>query len=88
MLGKAIVEAIHGSGQNSGRLFNQRSLKVTKLQEFENDFFTVKEKVQDTTNLFPEDLVIRDECEIARALCRTLTVHAQNMGIHIDLLNN
>jgi hypothetical protein len=56
-------------------------------QEFENDFFTVLEKVQVTTNLFPEDLVIRrDQCGIAKTLCRTLTVHAHNMGIHIDLL--
>jgi hypothetical protein len=82
---RRVVEAIHGTGRRSGRLFNRR-LKVAKLQEFENDFFTVLEKVQSVTNLFPEDVVVRDECGISRSLRRTLTAHARNMGIDIDLL--
>jgi hypothetical protein len=43
------------------------------------------EKVQATINLFPEDLVIRDECRIARTIWRTLTAHAQNIGISTGL---
>jgi hypothetical protein len=82
---KRLVETIHGTGWRPGRLFSWR-LKVAKLQEFENDFFTVLEKVQVTTELFAQDLIIRDECGIARTIRRTLTAHARNMGIDIELL--
>jgi hypothetical protein len=68
-----------------GRLFNRR-LQVPKLQEFEDDFFMVLEKVQTTTTLFPDDISVRDECGIARTIWRTLTAHACNMGISIKLL--
>jgi hypothetical protein len=83
---KRLVDVIHAKGRYSGRLFNRR-LKIAKLQEFENDFFTLLEKVQATTNLFPEECVIRDECGIARSLRRTVTAHARNMGIHTDTVN-
>jgi hypothetical protein len=83
---KRLVEAIHGKGRRTGRLFNRR-LQIAKLQEFENDFFTVLEKVQATSDLFPDGVVIRDECGIARSLRRTVTAHAQNMGIHKDVVN-
>jgi hypothetical protein len=83
---KRLVDVIHGKGRRSGRLFSRR-LKVAKLQEFENDFFTVLEKVQATTDLFPSDCAIRDECGIARSLRRTVTAHARNMGIHKDIVN-
>ncbi len=82
---KRLVETIHGTGRHSGRLFNCR-LKVAKMQEFESDIFSVLEKVQAVTNLFPEDLVIRDECGIARTMRRMLTAHARNMGISTELL--
>jgi hypothetical protein len=41
---------------------------MAKLQEFKNDLFTALEKVQATTELFPQDLAIRDECGIARMI--------------------
>jgi hypothetical protein len=82
---KRLVETIHTGGRHSGQLFSRR-LKMAKLQEFENDFFTVLEKVQATTELFPQEIVIRDECGIARMVRRTLTAHARNMGIDIELL--
>jgi hypothetical protein len=49
--------------------------------EFENDFFTVLEKVLSTTELFPMEFVIRDECGIARSLRRSVTAHARTMGV-------
>jgi hypothetical protein len=82
---KRLVDIIHGKGRRTGRLFNRR-LQIAKLQEFENDFFTVLEKVQAATNLFPEDVEIRDECGIARTLRRTVTAHARNMGIDVELI--
>jgi hypothetical protein len=71
---KPLVKTLHWTGQHSVRLFNQ-GLKVAKMQEFENNFFTLLEKVQATIYLFPEDYVIRDECRIARTIQRTLTAH-------------
>jgi hypothetical protein len=82
---KRLVDVIHAKGRHSGRLFNRR-LRISKLQEFENDFFTYLEKVQATTTLFPNECVIRDECGIARSLRRTVTAHARNMGIDKELV--
>jgi hypothetical protein len=76
---KRLVEVIHGTGRRGGRLFAQK-LAQSKLMEFENDFFTILEKVQLITDLFPDDFVIRDECGIARSLRRSLTAYARNMG--------
>jgi hypothetical protein len=64
---KRLVKNLHTSGKRSGRLFARR-LHVSKLQEFEDGFFTVLEKVQATMDLFPDNLVIQDECGIARTL--------------------
>ena len=82
---KRLVECIQGTGRRSGRLFSRKLVKP-KLMEFENDFFTVLEKVQATTDLFPEGFEIRDECGIARSLRRSVTAHARNMGVHTDLI--
>jgi hypothetical protein len=82
---KRLVVVIHGTKRRGGRLFSRR-LEKAKLMEFEDDFFTVLEKVQATTELFPADFVIRDECGIARSLRRSVTAHARNMGVSIDLV--
>jgi hypothetical protein len=68
-----------------GRLFLRRLL-VVKLHEFEDDFFTVLEKVQATTELLPDDMEIRDECGIAWTLRCSVTAHARNMEISIELI--
>jgi hypothetical protein len=81
-----LVEIIHSSGRRTGRLFARR-LRVSKMHEFANDFFTVLEKVQATTDLIPADLVIRDECGISRTIRQSLTAHARNMGIPPELIN-
>jgi hypothetical protein len=82
---KRLVEVIHATGRRGGRLF-ARKLAKAKLMEFENDFFTVLEKVQATTDLIDDDFVIRDECGIARTIRRSVTAHARNMGVSIDLI--
>ena len=66
-------------------MFN-RWLKIAKLQEFENDFFTALEKVQATTYYFPDDPDIRDDCGIVRSIRRTITGHAPNMGIDSNIV--
>jgi hypothetical protein len=82
---KRLVDVIQGSGRVGGRLFSRKLVK-TKLMEFENDFFTILEKVQATTDLILNDFVVRDECGIARTLRRSVTAHARNMGMSIDLI--
>jgi hypothetical protein len=82
---KRLVEVIHATGRRGGRLF-ARKLAKAKLMEFENDFFTVLEKVQATTGLIDDDFVIRDECGIARTIRRSVTAHARNMGVSINLI--
>jgi hypothetical protein len=62
-------------------------MHVAKMHEYANDFFTVLEKVQATTDFIPADLVIRDECGISRTIRRSLTAHARNMDISPDLIN-
>jgi hypothetical protein len=64
---KRLVGIIHSSGRRTGRLFARR-LRVSKMHEFANDFFTVLEKVQVATDLIPAELVIRDECGISRTI--------------------
>jgi hypothetical protein len=46
----------------------------------------VLEKVQATTDLFPEDFDVQNKCGIARTLRCSVTPHAQNMGVSIDLI--
>jgi hypothetical protein len=82
---KHLVDIVHGSGHQGGMLFSCRLAKV-KLMEFENNFFMVLEKVQGTTDLFKEDFDIPNECGIARTLLRSVTAHAQHMGVLIDLI--
>jgi hypothetical protein len=83
---KRLVELIHISGRRTGRLFSRR-LRVSKMHEYANDFFTVLEKVQATTDLIPADLVIRDEYGISRTIRCSFTAHACNMDISPDLIN-
>jgi hypothetical protein len=67
-----LVDLLHVTGMWTGWLFARR-LWVSKLHKFKNDFFTVLEKVQATTDLIPLDLVIRDECGMAQTLWCSLT---------------
>ena len=52
---KRLVNTLHSMGKQLGRLFSWR-LATPKMHEFENDFFTVLEKVQATTGLIDDDM--------------------------------
>ena len=56
------------------------------MHEFKDDFFNVLEKVQATSDLIPDEVVIRDECGIGRTIRRSLTAHARNMDVPTELL--
>jgi hypothetical protein len=82
---KRLVACLHGMGRRNGRLF-ERKLMPTKLCEYEDDFFTVLERVQSTTNVIENDVDLREEGGILRTTRRGLSAHALNMGIDTNLL--
>jgi hypothetical protein len=83
---KRLIEKLHGSGRHSGRLFS-RKLATPKLHEFEDDWFTLLEKVQATTAHIEDEVDVREEFGIGRSQRRGVTAHARNMDVPIPLLN-
>jgi hypothetical protein len=59
-------------------------LATPKLHEFEDDFFTVLEKVQSTSLLIADTIDVRDAYGILRSTRREVTSHARNMQIPED----
>jgi hypothetical protein len=62
-----------------------RKLRPAKLMEFEEDFFKVLERVQDTTDLIPQEMCVRDAYGISRSLRRGVTAHSKNMRVDKEL---
>jgi hypothetical protein len=56
-------------------------LATSKLQEFEDDFFTVLEKVQATRTLIDDDVDIKEVYGLGRLGRRGVTVHTINMEV-------
>jgi hypothetical protein len=73
-------------GQTNGKLF-KRNLRKAKLCEFEDDFYRVIERIQDTTDLIPPETDVRNEHGLPRTISRSATAHARNMRLPGDLLN-
>jgi len=80
---KRLIDIIHSEGRTQGRLL-QQTLVPPQPCEFQDDFFTILEHIQATTNLISDTLVIREEAGILRSLRRALTDHARNMRIPKD----
>jgi hypothetical protein len=55
--------------------------------EFEDDFYSLLEKVQATTDLIDSEVVVRDDYGILRSERRGATAHARNMGVLKELVN-
>jgi hypothetical protein len=75
-----LVETLHACGVTKGRLF-QRVFGTPKLHEFEDDFFTVLEKVQSTSQLIADTVDVRDAYDILRSTRRGVTSHARMRAI-------
>jgi hypothetical protein len=80
---KRLVEIKRAAGVRGGRLF-ARKLAPARLFEFENDFFTLVERVQAQTDFIDKDMDVRDAYGIMRSLRRGLTSHSKNMGIPVE----
>jgi hypothetical protein len=63
-----------------GRLL-QRNLTPPRLAEFEEDFYTVLEKVQAGTNAISDDVEVREAFGILRSLRKGNAAHALNMDV-------
>ena len=72
------------SGETHGKLFRRR-LRPAKILEFEDDFYKVLERVQDTSDLISKELCVRDMFGISRSLRRGVTAHSKNMRIDKEL---
>jgi hypothetical protein len=82
---KRLVEIIHHQGMKRGRLF-ERKLRPARMCEFEDDFFSVLERVQARTDTIEKGADLREEGGISRTLRRGLTSHTLNMDIDPTLL--
>jgi hypothetical protein len=80
---KRLVETLRGCQVRKGRLFH-RKLALPRLYEFEDDFFTVLEKIQSTTDLIVDSVDVRDAYGILRSTRRDVTSQARNMQIPED----
>jgi hypothetical protein len=81
-----LIQAKEELGQTHGKLF-KRNLREAKLCEFEDDFYRLIERIQDTANLIPPEVDVQNECGLPRTTRRTATAHARNMRPPKDLLN-
>ena len=81
---KRLMDIKHLAGEGHGKLF-VRKLRPAKLMEFEDDFFRVLERVQDTTELISKELCVRDVYGLSRSLRRGVTAHSKNMRIDKEL---
>jgi hypothetical protein len=59
-------------GQTHGKLFT-RNLRRARLCEFEDDFYRMIERIQDTTELVPPEVDVRNEYGFPRTTRRTAT---------------
>ena len=69
------------------RLFS-RVLSPSKLIEFQDDFFSYLEQVQNETNFIDSEVTVRDDFGILRSTRRGVTAHAQNMGIPENVIKS
>ena len=67
------------------RLFSKSS-STARLEDFEEDFYQVLERVQSSCSVIPSDVNVREEFGLRRSLRRGVTSHAINLGIPDDLI--
>lgn len=72
-------------GDTKGRLFRRR-LVPAKMYEYENDFFAILRKVQNSTLLIDREMEVASSYGTLRSLRRGMTAHARNMNVTKDEL--
>jgi hypothetical protein len=82
---KRLVESLRSVGIRSGRLFQQK-LNPPRMCKWEDDFMTLFEQVQASTDLIEKTVDIRDVYGIGRTTTRGAMAHARNMQVDVDLI--
>jgi hypothetical protein len=82
---RRLIDVLRIAGVRSGRFF-QRELNPPRMCEWEDDFMTLLEQVQASTELNDDDVVMRDVFGICRTTRRGATAHARNMQVDEDLI--
>jgi hypothetical protein len=82
---RRLINELRVSGVRSGRLF-QWKLNPPRMCEWEDDFMTLLEQVQASTDLIDDDVDVRDVFGIGRTTRRGATAHARNMQVDEDLI--
>jgi hypothetical protein len=80
-----LVAKMRRAGIITGRLF-QRKLDPPRMGEWENDFMTILELVQSTTEFIDSEINVRDKYGMGRSIRRGATAHARNMCVDEDLI--
>ena len=81
---KRLIDMKKVVGETHGKLFVRR-LRPAKMMEFEDDFYKVLERVQETTDLISKEMCVRDEYGLSRSLRRGVTAHSKNMRVDKEL---
>jgi hypothetical protein len=82
---KRLVTLMTASGITSGRLF-QRRLDPPRRFEMEDEFMTLLEEVQASSEAKEDKIDVRDRYGMERSLRRGVSAHARNMGVNEDLI--
>ena len=82
---RRLVAIRDGENDDSGRLFCRR-LIPGRVSEWEYDFFSLLESIQNTTNTIENSVEVREAYGILRSIRRGATVHARNMGVKRDII--
>jgi hypothetical protein len=80
-----LVTLMDTAGITTGRLF-QRRLDPPRMFEMEDDFMSILEEVQATTEAIDDELDVRERFGMERSLRRGVSAHARNMEVDEDLI--
>ena len=82
---KRLVTEVQNSGRTNGRLF-RRELAVPRLVEYEDDWYSILEQVQNRSRHIEDRMDVQKEAGILRSLQRGVTLHALNMKVSKTLV--
>jgi hypothetical protein len=80
-----LIGLMEATGITTGRLF-QRRLDPPRMFEMEDEFMSLMEEVQATSDAINDELEIHERFGMEKSLCRGVSAHARNMGVDEDLI--
>jgi hypothetical protein len=82
---RRLIDVLRTAGVRTGRLF-QHKLNPPRMSEFEDEYMTLLEQVQASTEFIEDVIDVRDVYGIGRTTRRGATAHARNMQVNEDLI--